>query len=360
MKKIRAAIIGLAHIHAILMIRDLEKNGDKVEVVGMADYPVHDPVLVEKRLKMNTPPEGHNVKLWDDYKELLDQDIDLAVVCTDIADHASCVEEIMARNIHTVVEKPMALSMADAKRMWRAYQRSNAQLIINWPIAWFPAFRKIKELADSGIVGEVLRVQYRSPATRGPYKLGEYSNEELSQLWWYQHDRGGGSICDYAGYGCVLTTWIAGQTAKKVYGLKKNFFHPFSDIEDYATFTIDFGSCVGHIEGSWSTLNNGQIPTGPVVYGKEGVLVADRYVNDVKLYKDLAPYQPSTTPNEVFETAPVTEDIISCAVDFIREGKPLFEMITPEFNMKAMAAFDAGRRSCETGIVENTIDPFQI
>ncbi len=360
MKKIRAAIIGLAHIHAILMIRDLEKNGDKVEVVGMADYPAHDPAEVEKRLKMNTPPEGHHVPLWDDYKELLDQDIDLAVVCTDIADHAAAVEEILARNIHTVVEKPMALSMTDAKRMWRAYQKSSAQLIINWPIAWFPAFRKIKELADSGIVGDVLRVQYRSPATRGPYKLGEYTNEELSKLWWYQSDRGGGSICDYAGYGCVLTTWIAGQTAKKVYGLKKNFFHPFSDIEDYATFTIDFGSCVGHIEGSWSTLNNGQIPTGPVVYGTTGVLVADRYVNDVKLYQDLAPYQPSTTPNQVFETAPVTEDIISCAVDFIREGKPLFEMITPEFNMKAMAAFDAGRRSCQSGMVETTIDPFQI
>ncbi len=112
MKKIRAAIIGLAHIHAILMIRDLEKNGDKVEIVGMADYPAHDPAQVEKRLKMNTPPEGHNVQLWDDYRQLLEQDIDLAVVCTDIVDHASAVEEIMARNIHTVVEKPMALSMS--------------------------------------------------------------------------------------------------------------------------------------------------------------------------------------------------------------------------------------------------------
>ncbi len=360
MKKIRAAIIGLAHIHAILMIRDLEKNGDKVEVVGMADYPTHDPALVEKRLKMNTPPEGHNVRLWDDYQELLDQDIDLAIVCTDIADHASAVEEIMARNIHTVVEKPMALDMADAKRMYRAYKKSTAQLIINWPIAWFPAFRKIKELADSGIVGDVLRVQYRSPATRGPYKLGEYSNGELSELWWYQQKRGGGSICDYAGYGCVLTTWIANRTAKKVYGLKKNFFHPFSDIEDYAAYTIDFGDRVGLIEGSWSTMNNGQVPTGPVVYGTEGVLVADRYVNDVKLYKDLAPYQPSTEPNEVFKTQPVTEDIISCAVDFLTEGKPLFELITPEFNMKAMAAFDAGRRSCESGVAENTLDPFQI
>ncbi len=360
MKKLRAAIIGLAHIHAILMIRDLQKNEDKVEIVGMADYPPFTQEELQKRLTMNTPPEGHHVKLWDDYKELLKQDIDIAVVCSDIKDHAAVVEETLGMNIHTVVEKPMALDMADAKRMYRAYKKSSAHLIINWPVAWFPAFRKAKELADSGIVGQVLRVQYRSPSTRGPYKLNEYTPEELSKLWWYQSERGGGSICDYAGYGCLLTTWIAGKTAKRVYGIRKNFFHPFSDIEDYASFTLDFGDCVGHVEGSWSTLNNGQIATGPVVYGTEGVIVADRYDPNVKVYKDLAPYQPSTQPNAVYATEPVTEDIISCTVEFLLEGKPLPELVTPEFNMKSQAAFDAGRRSCESGKAEAIIEPFQI
>ena len=108
-------------------------------------------------------------------------------------------------------------------------------------------------------------------------------------------------MCDYAGYGCVLSTWITGKCAKRVYGLKKNFMLPFSDVEDYSVFTIDFGDSVGVIEGSWSTLNNGEIATGPVVFGTEGVIVADRYAPDVKIYKDLIPYQPSPTPNQVGE-----------------------------------------------------------
>ena len=147
MRKLRAAIIGLAHIHAILMIRDLEKNSDKVEVVGMADYPPYTQEELEKRLKMNTPPEGHHVKVWEDYKELLKQNIDIAIVCSDIKDHAAVVEETLGMNIHTIVEKPMALDMADAKRMYRAYKKSSAKLFINWPIAWFPSFQKAKELA---------------------------------------------------------------------------------------------------------------------------------------------------------------------------------------------------------------------
>ena len=45
--------------------------------------------------------------------------------------------------------------------------------------------------------------------------------------------------------------------------------------------------------------------------------------------------------------------------NFLHDGKPLHQMITAEFNMKIMAAFDAGRRSCESGVTEYTYEPFQ-
>lgn len=358
MSKLRAAIIGLAHIHAILMIRDLKKNAENVEVVGMADYPTYTEEELKTRLKMNVP-EDCDYKVWENYKDLLNQNIDIAIICTDVKDHAPVVEETLAMGIHTVVEKPMALDMNDAKRMWRAYKKSKADLIINWPVAWIPAFRKAKQLADSGVVGDVLRVQYRSPATRGPYKLNEYTAEELSKLWWYKHERGGGSVCDYAGYGCLLTTWISGKIAKRVSGLKKNFFLPFSDVEDYSIFTIDFGDCVGLVEGSWSTINSGKIPTGPVIYGTEGIIVSDRYDKEILIFKELKPYCSEVEPTEIIEVDDIDEDIIKSTAEFINGNKPLHELLTPEFNMKAMAAFDAGRRSCETGMIENAINPFQ-
>ena len=358
MRKLRTAIIGMEHIHIINLSHDFNKYSDSIEWVGIAEVPPYTEEEIEMRKKLNLP-DDIDFKIWDDYKELLAQDIDIAIICTNVARHADVVEETLAMGIHTVVEKPMALSMEDAKRMYRAYKKSAAALIINWPVAWFPAFRKAKELADSGIVGDVLRVHYRSPSTRGPYKLNEYTPEELSKLWWYKHDEGGGSVCDYAGYGCVRSTWITGRTAKKVYGLKKNFFLPFSDVEDYSTFTIDFGDSVGLIEGSWSTMNNGEIATGPIVFGSEGVIVADRFAPEVKVYKDLIPYQPSPEPNEVYVTEPLNENIASNVINYIIKGEPLFEMVTPEFNMKAMAAFDAGIRSCESGMPELAEEPFQ-
>ena len=359
MKKLRAAFIGLAHVHVNNLSHDFLKYSDKVELIGAADVPPFTDEELALRKKLNMPHD-FELKYWDNYKELLAQDIDIAIICTDIKAHADIVEETLTIGIHTIVEKPMALTMEDAKRMYRAYKKSTVELIINWPVAWFPAFNKAKELADSGIVGDILRVHYRSPSTRGPYKLGDYSADELSKLWWYKSDRGGGSISDYAGYGCVLTTWITGKVAKRVSGFKKNFFLPFSDVEDYSTFTIDFGDSIGLIEGSWSTMSNGQVPTGPVIYGTEGVIVADRYDPCVKVYKELKPYVTSPGPDEVFEVGgPGIYGLVENVIEHLVDKKPLHELLTPEFNMKAMSAFDAGRRSCESGNIETAQEPFQ-
>ncbi|MDP4133324.1 MAG: Gfo/Idh/MocA family oxidoreductase [Bacillota bacterium] len=360
MDKLKVALFGLDHVHASQMFSCMNLEADKIEWIGAADFLSSDPVVVDEKVKRNLNKDSRDAnKIYYDYNELLDLKPDIVLINSDVKSHADIAEVALRRGLCTVIEKPMAFDMQDAKRMYRAAKKSSGELIINWPIAWFPAFNKAKELADSKIVGKVLRVQYRSPSTRGPYRLGQYTAQELSNMWWYQHDRGGGSIMDYAGYGCVLTTWITGLTAKRVSGMKKNFFLPFSDVEDYSTFTLDFGEKIGLIEGSWSTMNNGEIATGPVIYGSEGVIVADRFDPVVKVYKDLKPYQPSPTPTEVFQTeGQNNRDMAINIINHIEKGVPLHELLTLDFNMKAMTALDAGIRSCESGNIENTIEPF--
>lgn len=356
-RKIRTALIGLEHVHASMFVNNFSRY-EEIEWIGMAEISGFSEDMIQKHIQKNL---GSMTELayWEDYRELLKQNLDLVLVCSSVQGHVQIVEEALAMGIHTVVEKPMALNMEDARRMYRAYKKSTAQLIINWPIAWFPAFRKAKELAECGCIGDILRVQYRSPATIGPFKPGECTPKELADWWWFQHEKGGGSICDYAGYGCVLAAWITGKKAKRVSGFKKNFLIPFSDVEDYSVFTIDFGDSVGLIEGSWSTMSNGQIPTGPVIYGSKGVIVADRFDPAVKVYTDFIPYKPTPEPNEVYVTEPIEDNLAANVIHFILDGTLLYEMVTPEFNMRAQAILDAGRRSCESGQIENAEDPLQ-
>lgn len=351
-KKYRIAIVGIDHCHANQLYDQFnEFAGDIIEWAGYADTTGCSDELLSFKKKLNfSRPGMQGMKYYENWHELLEQDIDIALVCSDIESHGRICEETLSRGIHTMVEKPMATSLEDGLRMYRAAKRSTAQLVINWPVAWFPTFNKAKELADSGIVGDILRFQYRSPSTRGPYKLGEYTNEELSKLWWYDKKRGGGSIMDYAGYGTVLSTWFMNKEIPlRVSGVKKNFFLPFSDVEDYSTFTFEYENAVSVIEGSWSTMNNGEIATGPIVYGSEGVIVADRFDPIVKVYKELKPYQPSPKPTEVFKTDKAIDNISVNLMNHIGKGTQLHELVTVDFNIRAMAVLDAGIKACESG-----------
>ena len=65
--------------------------------------------------------------------------------------------------------------------------------------------------------------------------------------------------------------------------------------------------------------------------------------------------QPSPEPDEVYNVEPIEDNLASNVLNFILKGTPLFEMITADFNIKAMAALDAGTRSCESGKSEECI-----
>ena len=124
MKKYRIALIGLSHVHVAQLTRDFLKYPEKFEVIGAADVaPFVGDFEMGSRMKFL---EKREIKIWDDYKELLKQDVDIAIVCTVINSYPEIVEETMALGIHTIVEKPMALTMENARRMYRAYKTGKA------------------------------------------------------------------------------------------------------------------------------------------------------------------------------------------------------------------------------------------
>lgn len=364
MKKLTVAIVGLEHVHSGCMYADFSKHPDKFEIIGCADIPPMDLDIVEdvdSRMKRNMSKAlADGIKVYDDYKELLAICPDVVVVCSNMRRYPDIVSQTLSLGLNTVIEKPMAMTYADGMRMYNAYKKSDAFFAINWPIAWFECFAKVKEIADSGEIGEIFRVHYRSPSTMGPYThtgegITKEEEEKYLKMFWYHHNMGGGSSLDYGGYGCTLATWIFGRQAKRVSGIRKNFLLGFSDVEDYVNYTLDFGRGVADVEGSWSTVNSGEIPTGPVVYGSKGTIVADRFGSEVKVYKGFS--HAFTEPTDIYTLSAWNDIKYTLPLniyDHIVNKKPLYEMITPEFNIKALAALDAGIRSSYSGKWEET------
>ncbi len=348
MSTLKAAVIGAAHSHAGTLYRSLLSAGD-VEFIGWTDTDESDKTI-EKNRKVFL---NSQIPYWDNADALCEAKLDAAIVC---ADNAACIEiacRLLSRGVAVALEKPMAVGYADALRLYNTWKQTGTKLAINWPIAWFPPFNKAKELCEEGRAGQIMRVTYRSPATWGPFSQAPDGSlpgwDFMGGTWWYHADKGGGSILDYACYGAALSTWFFGHRAERAWGVRKNFVSPGTDIEDFSAMMLDFGEGVGLLEGSWSTYNCGEIPSGPIIHGTKATIVCDRYSALVKIYETRC--HQHDAPAEIIE-CPKEIPGFNFGANFLAhltQDSALHPLLTPDFNLSVMAALDAGRRSAEDG-----------
>lgn len=351
MKKIRSAIFGLSHPHALALYWMLKKHPDDFEIVGFAELPPSDPLTYDDWHKKLI---NDGIREFADWHRLAEAGLDLAIVTSDNASRGEVCCELLSHGIHVLDEKPMAMTYAEAVQMKECADAHHVKMLTNWPIAWFPTFRAAKRLLDEGRIGKLMRVTYRSPATWGPFSYSSDGSlppeEKLAESWWYHAERGGGSILDYACYGAMLSTWMFGHSAKRVSCFSKQFTTTFCNVEDYSAMMLDFGNGIGLLEGPWSTYNCGEIPTGPILYGTDGVIVCDRHSRLVKIYEGKS--HPSVAPSEVIDAGSdqqerlLGEHLAAC----LRGETAPDELLDWKLNLAVVAALEAGARSAQNGV----------
>ncbi|NTU89791.1 MAG: Gfo/Idh/MocA family oxidoreductase, partial [Actinobacteria bacterium] len=84
--------------------------GNKLEIVGICD--ILPEAMEEKAWKFNLPT---TVARYADYLEMLDEaKPELVAICTESGKHAQIAIDCLERGAHVIIEKPIALSLADA------------------------------------------------------------------------------------------------------------------------------------------------------------------------------------------------------------------------------------------------------
>lgn len=92
-------------------------------------------------------------------------DIDIVDVCLPTLLHARITERALEAGKHVLCEKPMALDMQSADIMIEAARRAPGVLMVAHVVRFFPAYRKIREVIESGRIGSPLNVSaYRLAA----------------------------------------------------------------------------------------------------------------------------------------------------------------------------------------------------
>jgi predicted dehydrogenase len=88
--------------------------------------------------------------------ELLeDPELDAVVVATHVPSHAALATRVLGAGKHCFVEKPLAQSVADAEQVVAAAREAGRVLMVGHLLEYHPGVEKLKEIADSGELGEI-------------------------------------------------------------------------------------------------------------------------------------------------------------------------------------------------------------
>ena len=188
----------------------------------------------------------HGVPKWhDDAKALIhDPEVDAIYVATPPDSHKTYTLLSAEAGKPVYVEKPMALNYTECNEMIEACRSAQIPLFVAYYRRALPAFLKIKELIDGGIIGEIRAVNIRLYQPM-------LSDTELSHNipWRVQPDiAGGGFFVDLASHMLDFLDYALGPI-KTAQGITSNMAGKYP-AEDIVTATFQFDSGV-HGTGIW-------------------------------------------------------------------------------------------------------------
>ncbi len=208
----KVAGINFDHMHMGDLLRQVHEH-PQAEIVGISD---ERPARMAYAISNFAIPRE---RVFSDYKRCLGHTRpDLVILCPATADHARWTRLIAPFRTHILIEKPFAASLAHADEMIAAMKGTRKQLIINWPLRWYPSHITAKRLIDEKRIGRVTEVHYYD-GNRGPLWHAADKVETIptakrkAASWFYRKESGGGSLLDYLGYGTTLATWFMGGRA---------------------------------------------------------------------------------------------------------------------------------------------------
>ncbi len=110
----------------------------------------------------------------DDIEELLaDDSLDAVALATPVPTHAELAVRVLQAGKHCFVEKPLGRSVAEAERAVAAAQAGGRTLMVGHLLEYHPGVEKLKELSDSGELGDQVFYIYGNRLNLGQLRADE-------------------------------------------------------------------------------------------------------------------------------------------------------------------------------------------
>ena len=257
MDKLRAGVIGCgfisttAHLPALQQIEDLE-------VVAVADVSDANRRRAAKILDL---PESSS---YSSHEPLLArQDVDFVTIGVPDNLHAPLAIDAARAGKHSICEKPLAASLAEADRMIDAAESNRVKMAVFHNFLLFPEIQRVGQILRSGTLGKV-RASWMYTFGDGMYieefyrhstgqqqEKDELSSARGSRPWRYNLPLSSGGIWPDYGTHCVyMTTHFFGEDPLRVDAVVNRITEQDIQVEDYVHCRVEFPSGYGMIHMS--------------------------------------------------------------------------------------------------------------
>ncbi|MGI5174461.1 Gfo/Idh/MocA family oxidoreductase [Treponema sp. OMZ 840] len=179
--------------------------------------------------------DTYKVKAYCDLTAMIKEEgIQAVSICTPHPFHAKTCVEAADQGCNVIVEKPFAVSKSDCRMMIEAGKRNNVKIGSLFQRRFYEPCKRMKQAIAEGkigkpVLGDVTMLGWRDEKY--------YASDPWRGTW---KGEGGGVLPTQACHQLDLLLWFMDDEIDEVYGVWRNFNHPYIEVEDTAVAIIKF------------------------------------------------------------------------------------------------------------------------
>lgn len=234
------ALIGCGRI-ATNHVKAVLNNG--LEFVAACDTV---PENIESLLAKHGLEKAESICRYTDYKEMIERhpELELVGIATSSGIHAEIALYCIDRGIHVIIEKPMAMNMADAEEIIRRSQEKGVLVCACHQNRFNIAVQKTRQALEAGRFG---KLSHGSIHVRWNRDRNYYDQATWRGTW----AEDGGCLMNQCIHGIDLLRWFMGDEVDTVYGVTRQQQHHYLEAEDVGMAVVTFkNGAVATIEGT--------------------------------------------------------------------------------------------------------------
>lgn len=189
--------------------------------------------VVEEKARALCARYGGDYATDDAGRVLSDDSLDTVYICTHHDTHADYCIRAAEAGKNVLVEKPLALTVEDCRRIGDAVEREGIRLFTAFKMRYYPMIQKAREL-----IPEPLMV------------VMQMMDNRWGDTWANDPVLGGGNVYSQGCHSCDLLRYVAGSDPEEVYAAGGNYYQPNGRLDNLtATFRFENGAAGCWIQG---------------------------------------------------------------------------------------------------------------